>query len=627
MAEVGLCLLFAALAAIAMFQNTAACDEIGCHIPSGYLYLHSGRFSGGLGNPPLGQALIALPVKLLGISYPLFSEAHLSLFRLPVVLMALGLGVAVYLFARSLYGKDAALVSLACYVLCPNILAHGTLATVDLPVSLFAFLAVFGLWRWTQKPSLARAIATSLAIAFAVTTKVSALLLFPLTVMLIVLAWVLLGAGASDRPLRSGAKRSSSLLEVAGLLTCIAFISYLVIHAVYLRMPSLSHALPSQFGAMVRMKLQDTKGGHPAYLLGQYSKSGWWYYFPIALLTKTPLPTLALAGIGLWKLDRRTALFVCLPASAFFAAAMAGNVDIGIRHILPVYPFLHLMAGRGALLLWTRSWKGAVLLTGMLVLVAEAVWIAPHHLSYFNVLAGGSSRGYRVLADSNYDWGLDDRLLERRVKSLTGPYAIDPARPTAGRVFVNANALILKPDHYDWLKGLRPIGRVAYSWFEYDVPRESLKEGTLSLEGENALVHSYLESLQQQIMPFAQVEDLRNLAVTFSRVRDYRRSLQLIGEALERSPESEDLLGEGGSLAVNIKLGLVPFEGDEYLHGYHRSDTQDRAPGGISEAAGRLGLLERLVWHERDLGNRLLGSGKKEEAQAAFDRAERLSRR
>src|SRR5205823_149821 len=105
-------IVFVALTVHSAAVHSGTCDELGAHIPAGYLYWTSGRFTGGIDNFPLGQLLIALPVYLRGLSYDLFTEQHLFLFRLPVVAMGALLGLVLYVFAKDLAGRGAALVAL-----------------------------------------------------------------------------------------------------------------------------------------------------------------------------------------------------------------------------------------------------------------------------------------------------------------------------------------------------------------------------------------------------------------------------------------------------------------------------------------------------------------------------------
>ncbi len=157
-----------------------------------------------------------------------------------------------------------------------------------------------------------------------------------------------------------------------------------------------------------------------AFLMGEISSEGWWYYFVVTFFLKTPLPLLLLLGLAVasarrvWKGRRLEALFLLLPPLVYFALASAGRSDIGHRYILPVYPFLFVLVG--ALVPWVIQQKAYV--KGSVAVLAawylfESVSIFPHYLAYFNELAGGPDRGYKYLVDSNLDWGQDLKGLKR----------------------------------------------------------------------------------------------------------------------------------------------------------------------------------------------------------------------
>lgn len=169
------------------------------------------------------------------------------------------------------------------------------------------------------------------------------------------------------------------------------------------------------------------------FLLGQHSNSGWWYYFPLAVLFKTPVGALgALLAAGLvatWLLIRRrevssdavrpwsTWTLACLavPFGVYLATAVTANLNIGLRHILCLYPLMYLAVGVVASHLHGR-WPSRVRAVGaalIVVLSAETLFAWPNYVAYFNVASGGSRGGLGLLADSNLDWGQDLPLLKR----------------------------------------------------------------------------------------------------------------------------------------------------------------------------------------------------------------------
>jgi 4-amino-4-deoxy-L-arabinose transferase-like glycosyltransferase len=157
-----------------------------------------------------------------------------------------------------------------------------------------------------------------------------------------------------------------------------------------------------------------TTGAHDSYLLGKCSTTGRPLYFLIAFLIKTPVPTLLLLAAGIFALSRRRltpgapVLLVGVVAFALVYLVYAVNVgiNIGHRHLLPIYPLVYVFAG--AAVAWATTRVGAWFLGAALVwLLGANVWIYPHYLSYFNELVGGPARGHLYLVDSNLDWGQD----------------------------------------------------------------------------------------------------------------------------------------------------------------------------------------------------------------------------
>jgi hypothetical protein len=170
-----------------------------------------------------------------------------------------------------------------------------------------------------------------------------------------------------------------------------------------------------------------TSLGRRAFLCGQIRVQGWWYYFPLAMLFKTPVATLTGLALAVafwigsarrWAEARRDWRAVCALVVApiiYLAAAMHGNLNIGLRHIFPVYPFLFIFLGvmaAQACRRWPKT-TPCVLVLLFAGLIAETVAAYPDYIPFFNVAAGGSRGGLRLLSDSNLDWGQDLPALAR----------------------------------------------------------------------------------------------------------------------------------------------------------------------------------------------------------------------
>jgi hypothetical protein len=163
----------------------------------------------------------------------------------------------------------------------------------------------------------------------------------------------------------------------------------------------------------------------PAYLFGRFNTTGWWYYFPVAFFIKTPVALILLffAGLALCVVNRskfwQEDVFLLLPPAIYLSAAMSVNTNIGVRHILPIYPFVLLIAGKAAAAVLANRRKLLVALLTALCLfqVGEVAAVYPHYLAFFNCLIGGSKSGYKYLSDSNIDWGQDLKNLKKWMDS------------------------------------------------------------------------------------------------------------------------------------------------------------------------------------------------------------------
>jgi hypothetical protein len=258
--------------------------------------------------------------------------------------------------------------------------------------------------------------------------------------------------------------------------------------------------------------------GRSSFVMGRHTLKGVWWYFPAALAVKTPLLTLLGALAGLWlavKNFRRDYLWLLLPPAVYFAASLNTKVQIGYRHIMPVMPFLAVLAGM-ALARLLEVKRGAWLAGGLLALTAVSVGRAhPYYLAYFNELAGGPANGYRLFVDSNLDWGQDVKGVAEYLRSRGNPPVIfsyfGVARPenygitytplgvvsnvelagTGAQVCAMKDILLAVsatnlqgtyyPDKetFTWLKSRKPDFTAGYSIFVYDLTSD--KDGLARL--------------------------------------------------------------------------------------------------------------------------------------------------
>jgi hypothetical protein len=454
--------LQAGLSIHAMRGNSATFDE-GAHLPAGYSYLALGDHRLNPEQPPLVKLAAALPLVALrpelrrdDVSWVQarqwefgrrflyrWNDADRLLFagRLPVVALASCLVVAVLVVARKRFSPLAACAAAGLAALSPDVLAHGGLVTTDLAFALFFFLAVVAFDRLLERPSARRLIAAGLLTGAAFASKFSAPILLPVFLALGVAAL----AARRARPARL-------LVSLAGVLV----LALAVVWASYGFRPALSpdaavraelvQAVDSRPEGALRSVLAfagragivpedyargmlfvtEHSAARPTFLLGELRDRPFPHYFAVTFLLKTPLPLLLLTALALARaprLARRDAVLVWVPVAVYVAATATRGLQIGHRHLLPIYPFLFLAAGEALSAL--RGWRAP---RGASVAAALLLWYAggtlaqhPHHLAYFNELAGGPGNGWRRLVDSNLDWGQDLKRLAAWLRENPAP--------------------------------------------------------------------------------------------------------------------------------------------------------------------------------------------------------------
>ncbi len=393
---VGLLWIAFSLALTSAVQKSPTMDEQN-HIARGAAYLGTGDPRLSIEHPPLVNVLSALPAHLLlDLNLPLdewweagewyhFADhflwqanAHpdriVFLSRLPIIGLGLILVALVFQWADARFGPWGGLLAAAVCALDPNILAHTRLSTTDVGGTCFILLAAYALWRASAHPSWLRTLGSGVAFGLALSAKLSNLLFGPIFALTL-LADALAGG---QRHLRARAMRNLALLAST------VFIGLLIVWAVYGfqvgRLTTNGPPVPAPpYVKGVRAILDFSTGGRPAYLLGQYSHQGWWYYFPVAFAVKTPPATLIALLLATWRLvahtfghlpfanlpsdkaplphnaspasrrvkdNLRDDLPLLIPPAIYFIISMTSSLNIGYRHLLPVLPFIAIHIAR-----------------------------------------------------------------------------------------------------------------------------------------------------------------------------------------------------------------------------------------------------------------------------------------
>ncbi|MGC9350021.1 MAG: ArnT family glycosyltransferase [Anaerolineae bacterium] len=534
---------FLAQTAVMMEANSMTIDE-GLHIASGYTIWRTGDYRLIEEHPPLVKLWLAWPLLPIpdladptGLpawedaagatteSLPLLTMAQELLYpyrpinrwlfpaRYMVALLGVLLLATVIRWARDATGPVGALVALVVAAFDPNLLAHSAVATTDVGAALLITLSLWQASRFLRSPSRRRALMTGVLLGAALSTKLTALLLGPALVL----------SGLLRLAVQRG-KRRRRLLKSAVAIVTVAALALWGTYAFKVgNAPGIPFPVPAPAHAIPILRLQShSRGGHQAYLLGENSSFGWWYYFPVAFILKTPVPALLLmatalpaAALAKWKEKLRgprltrlvtPSLLFC---TVYLLASMLSPLNIGYRHLLPLLPLLYVGIGQGITVIsQLRSPARTVSVTLLAALcgwqVTASLRYQPYLISYFNVLSGGPENGWRYLADSNTDWGQGYKALaeyqeEHDIEpvNLSAFIFYDPAiygvdyrpltplggdtppifgsrfAPPAGDYVISATPLdgipTADPAMYDWFRWREPDAFIADALLHYRV--------------------------------------------------------------------------------------------------------------------------------------------------------------
>ncbi len=455
-----LMLVFLGELVFSVHRQSLSWDE-GDHIYAGYESWITGDFGINPEHPPLLKAIASLPLLAMHLSAPppesrAFSktEAYFNgrdliynnggidtasriIFRarMMAAIFSLALAIVVYFASLELFGPVAALFALVVLVFEPNLVAHGAYVTTDMAVTFGIFATVYALYRFRVRPSVGRLAMVGAATGVALAVKHSAVLLLPIALVLLAFELV--------RP-RPGEKRAHVLRSYGAAFAAAIVLGLPILWATYhfrflahphgAMQPSLTiymsslhgveprvyeflarwHVLPESYlYGMVDIRVQSVAGqSFPTYIFGRVHAHGVPYYFPAAFIIKSTLGFMLLLALAIYAVLSKALkgwqrlCFLTVPPLVYLLIAIDTGLNIGARHILPMYPFLAVLIGGAAVALWRqrRLW---IYLTLILLAwhVASTLRSAPNYLAYSNELFGGPAKTYRYLTDSNTDWG------------------------------------------------------------------------------------------------------------------------------------------------------------------------------------------------------------------------------
>ncbi len=424
------------------------------HMFAGYMMWKTADYGLNPEHPPLIKLLATLPVLHAKLWVPPLqgrdfkAEAYLDgrdwlarndgarqrlvfRMRMAVLPVALALSLVVFFAAREWFDSATALVALTLVVFDPDILANSGLVTTDVLVSLFFLASIYAFYRYVSRPTIKRLFFAGLVIGLLGVSKHSGILLVPMLIP--VIAWEAAAAEKGQR-LRRALRLSGAFCAMIAIAAVVLWAFYGFRYAarpagLHLSTPLAQYVAPLNhfdqavvmFAAHLHllpesylMGLVDVKRMaqfYPTFIFGHVYAHGVWWYFPSVVLIKETIGLLALCALAVWAAwrgwlgHRRELLYLIAPAAVYFLIAMAAQIDIGARHVLPDFVMASILAAAGAVTLARRSrkwlWVVAVLVVAHIVSSLSAY---PHDMAYANELWGGPANTHNLLSDANVDW-------------------------------------------------------------------------------------------------------------------------------------------------------------------------------------------------------------------------------
>ncbi len=592
-------------------------------------------------------------------------EAYIRRCRPMQIILGVALGCILAAFTWQVGGPVAALIAVVLYAFDPTFLAHAALIKNDVAITLVTLALVWTLWHVGRRASAWAIVAAVLLSALTLTVKFSGVLLIPVVLLLLIIRafmpfeWPMLG-----RILTTRKSRLSFSILLTLMMAIAAYVGVWASYGFRFRASSDGEPIDTKnilidasfsrivYNATHAGSQQQTMGQaakntsddwstrltnvalqyqflpeawlngmlfvnewakvRPAYLCGQHSTTGWWYYFPLVVVFKSPLATLLVAGTltvclffapiyhahnakdflktgGAW-----TVVALAVPFGIYGLFSVMGHLNIGIRHILPLYSFAFMAIAIGFSELIKRKRRlGLTLgLIFLALLMVETIAAWPNYLAFFNAACGGPPGGFQLLADSNLDWGQDLPLLARWQREhpsnrlyLSYPHTVDPAaygihfaalpnnstfaKPTVvpdGPACVAISSLVLqkvyfKSGIYDELLKIEPaavLGGTIYIWEENDVVLNLLGmllmnsnqfpeaakalERAVQLQPNDAALHSNLASALARIgkMP----EAIGHLRQSIKLNPGYDETHITLGSLLASNGAAQDAIAE-----------------------------------------------------------------------------------
>ena len=457
--------------------NSLTWDE-GNHIYSGYMSWMHEDFGLNPEHPPLVKLVATLPLLGMNLKMPPLLDRRYELeaflggrdflfkndantmayrARMAAMLFTLLLAAVVFLMAREFFGTGAGFLALGLMVFDPTVLGHGAVVTTDSAQSCFMLATVYAFYRYSKSPTLWRLVAVGVAGGLAFASKHSMILLVPMIGLLALLELVRRPQASSPDASSpdAGMSLSKRALRTAGALVAMSAIALAILWSFYgfryaargegrKLSPSLEvqiQGIPSKTQAAVVREtahlrllpeaylfgLSDVLAksvGYHSFLFGKSYPTGLWYYFPVGMLIKSTLTFLILSAVLVWAVATRRfrkwreILYLTIPPAVYMAFSMAGGMNIGIRHMLPVYVCMFVLIGGAVWCVVQNNRKALYVVIALLVFQAVSVSrVYPAYVAYANEGVGGPIMVHEYMTDSSSDWAQQMKSVSRYLRA------------------------------------------------------------------------------------------------------------------------------------------------------------------------------------------------------------------
>ena len=465
----------AAFLALFVFQysriadaNSLTWDE-GDHIYAGYMSWMHQDFGLNPEHPPLVKLVATLPLLGMQLKMPPLLDRRYEMeaflggkdfvykndantiayrARMAAMLFTLLLAAVVFVTARTFFGTGAGFLALGLMAFDPTVLAHGAVVTTDSAQSCFLLATVYFFYLYWKSPNMLHVVGVGVAAGLALASKHSTILLIPMLALLTLLELVWRPeAGAEGSRMPTGKR----ILRTAGALVAVSAIALGTLWTFYgfryaargegrklspplevnittipsktqaavVREMAKLHLLPESYLFGLSDVLAKSVGYH-SFLFGKSYPTGLWYYFPVGMLIKSSLTFLIFSGVLIWAMVTRRfqkwreILYLTIPPAVYMAFSIAGGMNIGIRHMLPVYVCLFALIGGAVWRVVENNRKALYVAIALLVFQAVSVSrVYPAYVSYANEAVGGPIMVHEYMTDSSADWAQQMKSVKR----------------------------------------------------------------------------------------------------------------------------------------------------------------------------------------------------------------------